>query len=437
MAYNSAGKFKQASQHLARALSIDPKHRWARKELIRAYRYQARREFLQKSYLAALEQLKRAERLAPSSAKVQRDLTIVFLRQGKGAIALSHAKKMLALTPNSPVARRLVGRSFAIQGRYKEALAAYRTVRKGLWYSEGDRRVKAELLTEEGIAMILTGQYKQGMAKLQQAIALLEQGGGGTQLARVKEALVRAQIHHARDLLDQGRARRAKRILERLGHLASTLSQQEMAVVQTLIVVATALEGDVDETKLLTKQYKDQLKLGLRPPYDEIGLDVLVALAECSSPSTRARARAATRLEKLAQDAPPPARELLRRQAGETHYQLALRLYRHGRLEQAKKTLSRARRLIPVGSPVRRHNSAIVDYYTGEKEAALRAILASAKQVPMASCNLAVHYHRMGDRQTALLMFNQCAKRGVRIFPNLKQILETMQQIYGRGRGTP
>jgi tetratricopeptide (TPR) repeat protein len=432
MAYSSAGKFKQATQYLARALSINPKHSWARKELVRAYRFQARREFRRKNNLAALEQLKRAERLAPSSATVQRDLTIVFLRQGKGTIALSYAKKMLALAPNSPIARRLVGRSLAIQGRHKEALAAYRVVRKGLWFTGGDQRVKAQLLTEEGIAMIHTGLYKQGMAKLQQAIALLEQAGARTDLARVKETLVRAQIHHAHVLLDQGSTKRAKRILQRLAHSASTLPQQELAVVQTLVVLATALEGDVDETKLLIKRHEDQLKLGLRPPYDGIGPVMLEALAESSSHSTRARARAAARLGKLAQTAQPLAMERLRRLAGDTYYQLAFRLYRHGGLVMAKKMLARARRLIPTAAPVRRHNSAIVDYYTGEKEAALRAIVASAKQVPMASCNLGVHYHRTGDKQTALLMFSQCDKRGVRIFPNLKQILETMRQIYGR-----
>lgn len=437
MAYNSAGRFKEASKYLERALSANPKHRWARKELVRAYRFQARREFRRKNNLAALEQLKRAERLAPSSAAVQRDLTIVFLRQGKGGIALSYAKKMLALAPNSSVARRLVGRALALQGRFKEALASYRAARKGLWFTEGDQRAKAQLLTEEGIAMIRSGLVEKGIAKLQRASTSLEQAQAGAELARVKETLIRARIHHAQVLVDQGRPRRAKRILERLGHTLSALSQQELAVVQTLVVLATALEGDVDETKLLVKQHKDQLKLGLRPPYDEIGAVLLEALAEASSPSTRMKARAAARLEKLAKDLPPPARELLQRHAGTTYFLLAMRFYRHGQPKRAKAMFARARRLDATASLTFRHNSAVVDYYTGEKPAALHALLAMVKQVPLASCNLAVHYHRAGDRRKAYLMFEQCDKRGVRIFPNLRQILETMGQIFSGGGGLP
>ena len=200
---------------------------------------------------------------------------------------------------------------------------------------------------------------------------------------------------------------------------------------RTLITLAKIVGGQARHARRLIKKYADDIGSSLRPAFRWVGPALLEALADGSSPAPKLKRRAAARLEQLASKLSRPARETLQGYAGILHHQLAVQAFRLKQRAKAKTELARAQRLLRAHSNTLRHNKAVVDYYTGNKEAAVKALYGARIQTPMALCNLAVHYERMGDRLKAFELFKQCDTRGVRTFPDLGQLLEMRQMLTG------
>jgi tetratricopeptide (TPR) repeat protein len=428
MAQNSAGEFNSAIVSLERALSLNPRHRWSKVELVRAYSYQAKRLLRSRRIADALELVRKALKLAPKEPVLRRDLAILYILRGDGKRALRHAKRLVDLEPKSALAVRLLGRALALLGKHKRAILSYRQARQGL---KGESRRRALFLLEEGISLVQARQAAVGIARLEEAARLTASTPEAAEHALISQTLIRARILAAKELLVRGKPLEAKRALARVSKKIDGLSLRERAMVQALITIATVLSGKPRVARRLIKRSAEQLKVGLQPPYDQVGGALLSAYADARSPYTAARIRAATKLEQVAAKVPAAARDMLRADASAILHTIAFRYYRQGRRRQARQILTRAHRLSKMLSPLLRHNKAVVDYYTGQQDAALQALQTVGKQVPLAYCNLAVHYERRGDRKRAYDLFTQCDKRGVRSFPGLKQILEIKQQIRG------
>ena len=71
-----------------------------------------------------------------------------------------------------------------------------------------------------------------------------------------------------------------------------------------------------------------------------------------------------------------------------------------------------------------------IQYRLGPKNAAVASLEKLRSAVPLAACNLAVHFEKVRDMPRAFSLFSACLRRGG-AYPNLKRIVANKQRIYG------
>jgi len=106
------------------------------------------------------------------------------------------------------------------------------------------------------------------------------------------------------------------------------------------------------------------------------------------------------------------------------HEQAAEKLFRVGKVKNAMKSINKARQFTKAMGPAQKHNLAVMSYSAGEKNQALATFEQVKGRVPLAWCNLAVHYENAGIAKKSYEMFVECARKGV-AFPELKKLLDS------------
>src|SRR5258708_3013522 len=73
----------------------------------------------------ALAEIKQAQQLDPLSPMIELNVSTVYLDKNDLDPALLHARRVIELSPNFPLAHDMFGRIYLKQGRYTEAVAEF------------------------------------------------------------------------------------------------------------------------------------------------------------------------------------------------------------------------------------------------------------------------------------------------------------------------
>ncbi len=431
--FSSAGRFERARDLYRRALAVDRRHDGARRELVRALSYLARRALRKQDVARAAQAMAEAHRLEPTSPAVNQNLALLELRQGNVARALEHANAAARAKPHDGLVNQLAGRALAAQGKHKDAIVHF--LRASERAGGLDGKALARVQVELAASRLTLGQVEQGITELEQALKLATKAGDGALLALVLRDLLRARLARALDLVDRGQAALALRELEQTQKAVSSLPEKERWLVHLATLLARAHNGEVEAAREEVRRHGEQLTQLLQPSYAELGSDFLLAYIDYHGRPGQGRQAVGPRLERLMARASSPARERLRDLTVSANAQVALKAFAGGKPREAAQPLAKIKRLARAISPELRHNLAVVEYYAGVRDEPLHTLQASSAKVPMGLCNLAVHFDgKGGSPAKAYELFSQCDQRGVK-FPNLKVILTIKRQIFGRLKG--
>ena len=205
-------------------------------------------------------------------------------------------------------------------------------------------------------------------------------------------------------------------------------------MVEAAAAVCALTIGQAAKAQELLAKLKGNVSKVLTAPYNKIGPQLLATYAEYLAPTPGAKQKASNRFAKLAARVPSPGRERLLNLAASAQEQAAVLLFRQGKRPLAKKALARASALVKKApSAEHRHNMAVLAYVTGERNAAVGTLDAVKGRVPLALCNLAVHYERSGSMERAFQLFQECKRRGA-AYPGLDDIVEAKRRIFGGER---
>jgi tetratricopeptide (TPR) repeat protein len=423
IAYASSGQFPQATTLFRRAIQLEPKHTGAREELERALMRLARRELAKNDLAAATKLVEEALAASPRSPLVNQNMAVLLLKQGKSAQALGHALTAANAQPHSGPANRVAGHALLLAGRHKDAVARYqRTAEKG--GLEGEPL--AIVLSELGVARVRSGQAEQGIADMEAAIKLLAKES--PHLAVVQGNLARGRLARGAQLLDSNTLQPALKDLDYVAKHAGSLTDQEKAWLHVSRILALTQSGNLGPARETWRSNGEQLLKALEPSF--------AALSEAIPTYIDHHVRArrpdlVRRLERLYARASAPAREKMRELLVNDYLQSALESYEEGKTPAAVALLNKAKRVARVITPEAKHNIAVAEYGSAAtREASVKTLQTLGVKVPIALCNLAVHFDgKGGTPQKAFELFNQCNARGVR-FPNLKSILAIKRLIF-------
>jgi tetratricopeptide (TPR) repeat protein len=423
MAHSSFGLFAEAVPLLASALKVDPNHKWARKELVRARCYLSRRALRKGDTAEALMHLHRARKSGPAP-EVEHNIALIHLEKGEHGLALRHARAALAGVPADAQVNRVAARALSALGKHGLALAHYR---RALSTVKPDTALGFSLRAEQAVASIEQGQVSVGIALLED---LSRQGSDQARLLAQRN-LTRAL---ARRMASGQGATLAT--LNRVIQRSELLPEAERRVVRGLAIIAMARSGRSAAARRLVATHWPDLKLAVASPFEKVGRRLMLAYVDYHSPYLRSQRSAAAELEALARRVPSPADVGLRELASSAHGLLAYQHYQHRRLKEARQALRAAARLSHRVAYDRLHNIAVLDYYQQRRSKdALERLKVLSARVPLAQCNIGVHYHEAGQVYASFQHFNQCHQRGVQ-FPGLKTMLALKRQLF-EGRGAP
>jgi len=214
---------------------------------------------------------------------------------------------------------------------------------------------------------------------------------------------------------------------------SESLPDAERRVVRGLAIIAMARCGRCAAARRLVAAHWSDLKLGVASPFEKVGRKLLLAYVDYHSPHMRSRRTAAAAFAALARGVPSPADAELKDLAGSAEALLAYHHYQNGRLGEARRALLAASRLSHHRVAYERlHNLAVLDYYQpGRSRDALERLKVLSARVPLAQCNIGVHYYESGQMYASFQHFNQCQQRGVG-FPGLKTILGLQRRLFER-----
>jgi tetratricopeptide (TPR) repeat protein len=201
-------------------------------------------------------------------------------------------------------------------------------------------------------------------------------------------------------------------------------------VVGPAVLGAVATDHGTEANQLLQGETLE-LRRVLAKPYAGLGQPLFSAVVDLAAPDPDTKLRAAEHLEQLAAQVDPKDRATLLEPAASAYLDAADLLFINGEVERAKQAYGRALLHITHLTPALRHNRAVLSYYSGDQQAALAELKALKAALPLAACNLGVHYERAYLQRDAYKLFRECKQRGGH-FPGLREILADQQRVYGR-----
>jgi tetratricopeptide (TPR) repeat protein len=428
MVKSSLGAFEKAVPLYEKALAIAPKHGGARRELVRALSFLARRANQRRDFVQAVRLMGQARKLEPKSHGIDWNLATIYLRAGQPRDALSTLERLLRRNPNDPRAHRLLGRAYLALG--KRSKAEVHMARAVTASQVGGGAVAADAFLDHAVVLARLGKPERAMVDLKLAanIARSDQPGRKVEIQR---RLARVQVLLAIRKLRHGSRKEAWKHLEWALAASAGLPLEDRNVVQAAVILGAVATGKANEARQMTRRLKVQADAILDPGYASAGNQLLAAYVDYVAEDPKSKLRAGAIFERLAtQNASPRHQSHLWAMARSAFLEAADRLYQTGAIVQAKRAHDRVLRRLGDPAPAALHNAAVLDYYTGNQVTAITALRAIRAKAPMASCNLAVHHERVYMLQKAYELFRECKKRGGQ-FPDLDQILKARQRVYG------
>lgn len=425
--HSSSGRFNEGATLFKKALTLDPEHKAARRELLVAFCYLGRRALKKGRPGEALIVLKHAEHVAPRSALVQRNLSLIYIKMKKYDRALSCARRALKADPKDLLAARLAARALAMLGRHSEALLKIKTALKEA-EKLGDE-TRAKLLVESAFSSIhsdSTKTIKEGLAELKLALTL----HGEKRAASIQRNIVRSGFLLGMQIYDKeegtGWPELARAYRERM-----LLSGRERSIIAAGTALVAISTRKARLAQKMIKTLRDELgQEALVPGLNSAGHSLFVAYNAYLSEHLKTKLRGVRSIERLARSAPSPSKEMLKNLAGNGYEQIGYQSFRRGRSEQARLHLLRASRLREAVTIKMRHNIAVATYYAGTRKEGIATLEAIRNRVPLAQCNLGVDYEMRGSMIKAYNMFKQCLAKKVP-FPGLTEIVDIKRQIFG------
>lgn len=138
MAYNNTGVARYFNQDIAKPTQKDLHlaHQWFSKAIVQdptlglAYRNRAAMNIFLKNYAAALQDLKKAEKLSPEDAMVFFYLGVVHADQQNAGPAIAAFEKATTINPQLPFAYEEMGNLYKAQTQFALAIQQYRLAQK-------------------------------------------------------------------------------------------------------------------------------------------------------------------------------------------------------------------------------------------------------------------------------------------------------------------
>jgi serine/threonine-protein kinase len=154
-AYENVWQWQESEKEFKRAIELDPNYPTAHQWYALLLRDTGRVD-------QAIAELKRAQGLDPLSRVIGQTLASVYITKGDVNSAVEEARRVIDLDPNYPRGHDQLGLSLLKQGKYPEAMAAFR---KAVELSQGsDRRVVSSL----AYGCAVTGNRAEALALLQE-----------------------------------------------------------------------------------------------------------------------------------------------------------------------------------------------------------------------------------------------------------------------------
>jgi tetratricopeptide (TPR) repeat protein len=425
---SSSGAYEQALALYKQARAKDPRHQGARQETVRALCQLGRAAMRKKDLAAARRLMARAQRVDPKADVVERNLALIELHAGRPHKAVEPLRRVLSRNPEDPVANRLMGRARAALGELKLAERHLeQAVATGHALGPVDH---ARTLMISGVVRARLGKLYNAMVDLTQAANVLGHAHPKL-LAQVHARVARVRAALGIEQLGQGKQQAAWHSLR--GALAACydLPPTDRAAIQRAVLVGVAVRGRGKGKRLLSG-----LKVApgpvLQADYAPIAAELIGAYADYFALDAGRRQKAAESFEQLADKVAAPARDKLLAMAVHSRLRAAALLYDKGAIAEAHKVHHQALKEAKAPPPAWRHNAAVLDYASGDRELAVAALGRLTPDVPLAVCNLAVHRELAYVPQEAYRLFKQCKARGGR-FPGLQQILDGKRSVFAQG----
>lgn len=428
MAHSSAGQFSEAITLYEKALKQAKDHRGATREMVKAQCYLARAAVNEKQLAAAVGHLKRAYAADPRSLVANRNLALVYLQQRQGEKALEHLKVILTKVPTDFVANRLAGRALAQMDKLTESVP-YLNMAVNAVEKRYSGPLLARALAERAVIQLRLKQVDVAITGLERARG---EATGQANLAGllndIQRNLARAYVLKAQELLAEDKNKEAWAQVQKALQASAGMSPNEKAVVEVAAALTALSARQVATGKEMIKRLKGSINKVLVPPYNQIGDKLLAAYADFLAGDAKAKQQAGVQFARLAQKLKPPAKNRMLVLARSANEQAANQYFRAGKRALAQRALNTAARLTKGTSPEQRHNLAVMGY-AGRKDAAVKALDEIKNRVPLASCNLAVHFESAGQHERAYRHWKECQARGA-AYPGLKAIIESKKRFF-------
>lgn len=456
------------------ALAVDSRLPRARAGLARALGRQAVALLQEEREGAAQEAVALLEQALPydETSGTRRNLAVAYLIQGRPA----EAQRVLAPQGREPGPEmgRLWARTLLMLGKTGPALEAYERAlaqatpvnAQGTGQKPEQKLDAIDLRIELGARYLSLRRWDEAVTTLEQALREIAAAAPADPEGAEARALAASRKVASRDLslayLSRGRARlREQEALlkqnpQAPGKLAEAAledllkavergglqpGRRETGTVLCAAALAAVQSARYQQGRDLCGKAQAEGGCELLPPYDRLGVDLLLAYIsyrDTGSPAQREKAlRALAKLQGKAGagSSVQPLNDLLKALLRSTHEMLAFDYFMANKVPRAAQLLKAAGRIqVPGGdadAAVLSHNLAVIDLQEG-RAAGERALERLAGRPPEALVNLGILRDRRGEPKKALDLYRQALQRGART-PKLREWIDVKDRLFGEG----
>ncbi|MCS6913243.1 MAG: tetratricopeptide repeat protein [Myxococcales bacterium] len=388
------------------------------------------------------------------SPRTARNLAVAYLLQGRPLDAERVLQRALAgIGRGDPVLLRLRARA-VLALRPAEALAAYEQALaeaspprgEGTEGTEGPAAL-AELRAELGARYLQVGRLDEAIDVLEGALrdmpgsALEDRQAARRNLSLAYLARGRSRLRECEAQAAQGQP--AVKLAEAaLDDLQRSLDRGGLAAGRREVgaaLCAAALAATQATRYPAARQFLERAQTeggcDLVPPYDRLGMDLLLAFVSYRDATSPAQRERAVRLvPKLLARGGAPLQALLRPLLRSAQQMLAYDLYAAGKTRRAAQLLRASVQTMGRGEdadPVLQHNLAVLDLIEG-RGAAERTLERLGGRPPEALVNLGLLRDRRGEPKKALELYRRALEKGARV-PRLREWIDVKERLLGGG----
>ena len=428
-AHYTAGELPRALEHYKRVTAMRKNDREARSGVVNTLNRMAAVPFQAGNLAEAERILTEALRHDNRALSTNFNLGLVFIERDEFAKAVERLRVRQKRTPNDLLTNRLLAKAYLNAGDDKAAAQHYAQA------EEEARRLRnfpilAEIYTEWA-PLVLGSDLDRGVDMLEQAV----QYSAGQPFARAaKRNLQVAYFQRGYDRLKNGNEQAAISDMEGATREPALLVGAEEDVFSFALGLAYlgAGQGQKARTTFLAVQRKSGKgqEDWLQSPYDQVGIELMLAYANYREGSSKSRVAAAGDFAKLLKRVPPRLKKNLEDLIRSSYEYAAYEDYQRGDDSGAARWLERADKYASGNrSRIIDHNIAVIELKRrkGNPRATFEKL---GSTPPEALVNLGILYDRAGESRRAFEAWQQAKLRNARA-RELDQWIASKRRIYG------